>query len=241
MRITRIDSVYPYLKGSKFIGFGRTAICFFMKNGKVIKLFIETYNKKDLFAYVKNPIEHFSKISEIKNDTYIAPDELLVKDGEVVGYLYDYVYGKTLKSYNYKLQPLINSYDKLMDDTYKISEQGFDLFDVHDKNILFDKNFRIIDLDQGEFSELDSNKLFLSNMKDINKTIIYNLFNVSIKDELFFRDYDENKLYNDALYNNVYEMKELLNDLKKLGDKRNKLVFKKNRIIDIHKNYHCKY
>lgn len=241
MKVTNIDSIIPYLKGSRFIGVGCTAMCFLMKNGKVIKLYIETYDKKDLFNYVKNPIEHFSKISDLKNDTYMVPEELLVKDGKLVGYLYDYVNGKTLRRYNYNLQSLINSYDKLMDDTYSISEKGFDLHDMHDKNILLDDRFKIIDLDQGEFKDIDSDKLFVSNMGDINKTIIYNLFNVRSLDKISFKNRDFNDLYDQALYCNVYEMKNLLKELQKMGAKRKKLTFKKEKLLDIQKDYYCKY
>lgn len=238
MKVTNIESVIPYLKGSRFIGIGYTAMCFLMNNGKVFKLYIETFSKKNLFECISNPIEHFSKINEIKNETYIAPDELLLKNGKVIGYLYDYINGKTLRRLNYSLDLLINSYDKLIEDTYKISEQGFDLFDVHDKNILFDNKFRIIDLDKGEYKEYGTERIFNSNMSEINKTIIYNVFSEPRYKEIRFCDCDRKELYNQSLYTDVYKMKELLKDLKKVGTKRKQLTWRKDKVITSYPSYY---
>lgn len=76
MKVTKIDSILPYLRGSKYIGKGSTAFCFLMKNNKVLKLFINSYDKKVLFNHYDNIIDHFSGISTLKNDTYIVPEEL---------------------------------------------------------------------------------------------------------------------------------------------------------------------
>lgn len=238
MKITNVESIIPYLKGSKFIGMGYTAICFLMNNGKAFKLYIETFNKRNMFNCMENPIDHFSKINEIKNDTYIVPDELILKNGKVVGYIYDYINGKTLKKMNYSLDLLINSYDRLIYDTYEVSDKGFDLFDVHDKNILFDNKFRIIDLDKGEFKEYGTEKIFKSNMSEINKTIIYNVFSEPRYKEIRFFDQDRKELFNQSLYEDVYKMKELLIDLKKVGTKRKQLTWRKDRILTSYPSYY---
>ena len=56
MKKTAITSILPYLKDSKFIGYGCTSICFLMKNNRVLKLYINTDCKNRFFGKKDNII-----------------------------------------------------------------------------------------------------------------------------------------------------------------------------------------
>ena len=78
-----IKSTFPYLKGSKYIGKGKTAYCFLMKDNRVLKLFYNSPETKNMFEYFRNPVEHFYELEKAGNDTFVAPKELLIKDGKL--------------------------------------------------------------------------------------------------------------------------------------------------------------
>ena len=244
MKKTAINSIYPYLKGSYPIGIGNTAICFLMKDGNVLKVFLNTYDKYILFNSFNNVIEHFEKINSIKNDTYIAPEELLIKDGYCVGYIYPYQKAKTLKKMklNTKIDSLINSYDKLLEDTIDISNKKLSIFDISDRNILFNTNFKIIDLDHFEFFKNKSEEEILkNNMIKINKTIIYSLFD---KNRMFntmdFYNIHLKEMYKENVINNYKNMKLFLSELKKynINTKLDCMLKEKNLVYSEPKEYH---
>ena len=213
MKKTAIMNVSSYLKDSYPIGIGTSAICFLMKDKRVLKLFINTPNKNELFYMHDNIIDHFEKINALKNDTYIVPEELLIKDGKCIGYIYDYVYARTLKNIrlNTKIEYLIDRYDLLIEDTKEISDKGFILKDLHDKNILYYSRFNIIDLDRGVFKEEDD--IFIRNMLKINKTIIYSLLNQKNNMIVEFNDVNLNDLYIESTTKDYKQIKNLLKNI----------------------------
>lgn len=213
MKKTAVESLLPYLKGARYISVGTTAVCFLMKNGKVLKVFLDTHRKRQLFSRYDNIIDHFDEIYQIKNDSFIVPEELLIKDGICVAYIYDYINARELKHLRLKtsLQHLIDAYDRLYEDTCQISDKKFRLSDVHDKNILFNTKYKIIDLDRGFFKEEDPAELvYKFNIQKINKTIIYSLLRMPANYEIKFIDKDLNELYNESLFGDERQIKELI-------------------------------
>ncbi|MBQ9024098.1 MAG: hypothetical protein IJ105_02620 [Bacilli bacterium] len=246
MKKTAIMSLIPYLKGSYPIGVGTTAICFLMKNGNVLKVFLNTYNKNVLFNYYDNIIEHFERINTLKNDTYIVPEELLIKDGKCIAYIYKYEASKTLKSIRLKtrIDCLIDSYDKLLEDTKKISYKKFDIIDLHDRNILFGPFFKIIDLDQGNFKDnLTEEELFRYNMININETIIYSLLRKDKRKEIIeFYDKDLEKMYKEYAIKDFKKMKLFLKELEKHNINTVKdIKLNSNKLVLTTENYYRHY
>ena len=238
MKKTAITSIYPYIKNTKIIGKGKTSICFLMSDNRVLKLFLNTYYKKRLFKSNDNIINHFEKINSLKNDSYIVSEELLIKDKELIGYIYPYINGKTLHSIDKKtnIELLINSYDKLKEDTVLISNKKFVLNDMHDRNILFNYNYYIIDLDFGFFKDNDdSNKILNYNMYKINNTIIHSLFNKYQDTIIEFIDNDLNNLYKESIISNYNSIKLLLSELSKYNNTKNDLILKEKELIKVYK------
>ena len=209
--ITEVDNLEKYLKKSKFIGIGTTAKCYLMPDGNVIKIFRNTYNKRYLFSR-NNIFNHFVKLCELDNDSFRAPHELLIKNDEIIGYIYPYVEASTFLflSKNTKIKDILKNYKKLLIDTKEISDKNFKLFDTTNRNILFNDYIYVIDIDKGSFLDeeerkyLDLYKINISKIIDtflrkvfgINNTDIYNFYNFYLMDE--FRNInwlDENSVF----------------------------------------------
>ena len=242
MKKTAINSLMPYLKDSYLIGVGTTALCFLMKDGNVLKVFMDTSNKKELFLSKKNIIKHFELINKLKNDTYIVPEELLIKDNNFIGYIYPYKSAKVLNllNKNTKLDNIIDSYDKLIEDTSKISEKKFILEDLHDKNILYSDNFYLIDLDFGYFEKSKSSEELTNlNLLNLNEAIIHSLFKKKLNMVIDFFDEDLNDLYKNATKKDYRYFKILLLEIQKYKDSiKSKSDLKKNKLIYTHNNYY---
>lgn len=201
MRIIEINDVRKYLnslKIKKIIGIGTTAICFLLNDGRVLKLY---HNKPELI-FNQDFCEHFTKISKISNDSYIGPDELIISKNNFIGYLYPYVDAKTMHNIkDIEINELIYKYEKLDFDTKKISDNKFLLGDLHDRNILIGSLFYMIDLDRGHIQDTMTNeKVYLYNMRYINKIIIYSIFNVKLNEIMKFNNSEIENLYNTCLF-----------------------------------------
>lgn len=242
MKKTAIMSILPYLKDSKIIGMGSTSICFLIKGNKVLKLYMDTANKKKLFNSKKDIISHFDRLSEVNNDTYIAPDELLIKDNKCIAYIYRYKNAhsfKTLKR-STTLDRITQAYDKLVEDTYKISEKKLVLNDIHDKNILFSYMFYVIDLDYGYFVDSkNTDDLANFNLIKMNDVIIHSLFKQRYNKVIEFYNNDLNDLYKDSTKSDYKKFKIFLQELQKYDDSINrKSDLYKRKLIHTHDNYY---
>jgi len=236
MKKTAITNIYPYLKGSYPIGMGTTSICYLMKDKRVLKVFLNTSGTYYLFTKFQNLIDHLEKVNSLKNNTYVVPEELLIKDGKLVAYIYDYVDSRTFKHIrlNTKIDTLLYGYDKLYEDTVDISNKGFCLYDLNDKNILFNGFYHIIDLDKGTFEGLMTKENILkTNMKAINNTLINSLFRVNDDELINFYNDDLKKSYTNNILKDYKGMKSFLKDIQKYEKNINKvsdLKFKTNSL-----------
>ena len=222
MKITEIKNLSKYLIGSIPIGVGTSAICFLMPNEKVLKI----YYSSSLKNYITSNIEMFYKIG---NETYIAPEELLLKDGLCIAQIYEYIPSTTLHniSCGYKMNDIISAYEKLIIDTKAISEKSFVLRDLHDKNILFNGKFNIIDLDRGRIDERGTyTNIFKYNMRTVNEVILYSLLKVKCYEILEFNDPILQESYRKTL-SNVEEFPILLEKIDECSDTNIKRLSKK--------------
>lgn len=243
MKIVENPKIHRYLSGSKVIGVGNTAICFLLNDGRVLKLYYNLYNKKLLFGHI-DMISRFNDINYISNDSYIGPDELLVKNGEFIGYLYPYVKAKTLliQKYFITLNEIINKYSKLFDDTKKVSQKKFILSDLHDMNILVGSLLYIIDLDQGYIDkDLSYEQAFLYNMREINRNIVYSLFGVKSNELIDFYDDNINELYHNSVGLYPQDFFKLLEKLNENCYPKKSSVLNLRRSVPYNKSYNSYY
>lgn len=179
MKVTNVKNLYSYIASGRFVGFGKTAVCYRISNGRLLKLYLNTFYTEQLFKN-RDMMEHLELLNSVSNDSFIGPEEILVKDGKIVGYIYPFIKARTLQNIplSTKLSQLQNNFNKLIEDTIEISEKRFELIDVHNKNILFDGNkYYVIDLDEGRLSNREDPKLdIIHNNKEITNTVINSYF-----------------------------------------------------------------
>lgn len=247
MKFTHVNNLSEFLYGSRIIGVGTTAVCFLMSDNRVLKVYRNTYLKRQLFE-LKNMKEHLKLLNKITNDSYIGPDEVLLKNNEVIAYIYPYINSKTLSkiSNGVTIYDLCENFDKLIDDTEKVSNYSFRLGDLHSKNILFNLYYHLIDLDKGYIEkDKDKSEINRENIRDITKTIIYSLFNIKYNEEICFYDKNLNDLYCSVIYYNQAKLKDLLEEIIKIynieNPKKKTLVNKRYKILKITENDYYSY
>ena len=111
------------------------------------------------------------------------------------------------------MNDIFDSMDKLIEDTIEISKNGFMLFDVHNKNILFDNRFYVIDLDKGQLVEYKDNLLY-HNLRQVYETIFDTIFRIKPWEIVFFNDRVLDTLYHKCKWDNKDSLYELLDYLR---------------------------
>lgn len=219
MYIEKVVDSRKYILKSKYIGAGFTAKCFLLKDGRLLKLYHkDSYNKYMIFRRHNNMIDFLCELSKIKNDTFIGPNGILINEQEeVIGYFMDYKRASTLKKIDkhVNIHDIISALPKLEEDTLKISESKYRIFDMHLRNILFNNQFYIIDLDGGNFCDYQINCNCKYNMRDLYLIIIDGIFhNNDSEINLSFYDQNLNSLYENININgNINSLYEFLNYL----------------------------
>lgn len=243
MKVTEVNNLSKYLIGAKLIGIGTTAICFLMQNGQVIKIYLDTYHKRDLFNR-REMFSHLEYLNSLNSEYYIAPIEMLVKDGKVIAYIMDFVPGKTLKrlSKKTKLTEVIGALKRLEEATYKVTEAKFRLGDLHDRNIIYNGELVVIDLDNGYLTDnYKENNLMNYNMQDLINQVIYSIFGIKFNQDIYFKNPDLDSEYKQIVYR---EYKEYINFLyslaKEIGEVSptiGELQKKKNLLLTTTRHY----
>lgn len=167
------------------------------KNNKVFKIFHQFFEEYDEEYYVRYTKEEFLKFSKIVNDTYKWPIDVVMVGDEVVGYVNDYIIGRSL----YEINPLVVNLDnlslalnKVVRDVKTISDNGVLSYDVM-YNIMYGNNgLFVIDHDEYSYSDMDSNMLYLQNAKNFNDGIVSFLVD-NYFDEFVLSFSDLNQLY----------------------------------------------
>lgn len=217
MDIIEVDNYHSLLKRHIPIGVGTTAYCFLMPDNKVFKLFKKNYRENSIFRN-NEIIERLEDINKIQNDTYIGPESIVMQDDKVIGYIYPLIEGKTFNKVNMntKVIDILNNMDKLIEDTKDISNKGFYLVDMHDRNLIYNGSYYVIDLDKGHLAE-NYPHLYRLNMKRIYDTIFFRIFGLRPWDGLQFNNPNLDRLYfqtkwddRDAAYNTYEEFTKVI-------------------------------
>lgn len=207
-----MSSFYP-------IGFGSSARLYLTHNLDVLKIFKNNFEGQWIKS---NPdyIDKFCKISELANGSFIGPEQLIYSGGKFVGYTYHFVNAPTLSKLDkgITLSGLFANYDKLAINTRLISNEHFLLSDMHSKNILFDGNFYIIDLDHCDFvTKYDSESIYRLNMDKLFRAIIKQIYGIRSVDSVVFDDKELNELYRSINKGNIEEVRLFLSKVKKMS------------------------
>lgn len=220
-----------------FLDSGSQGVCYKIGN-KVYKIFLQFVEEEydDVIVYSKEDILRFSSVN---NSTYIFPTDVIMVGDIIVGYVTDYVDAKSL----YKTNPLMvdldrfeKSIEKAMEDIRIISNSGILTFDVA-YNILYGKcGFNVIDTLEYTRSDIDSERLYLENLKRYNFEI--RLFLI---DGYFDKFINNSKILYDMYCDEHVDMIQFLGEFRKrlsevegceisnLMDARNSLVIRRGK------------
>lgn len=156
IELQKKKELYGLLLGARYIGSGKTSSCFLLKDGSVLKVYKNSYKKRELFER-RSMLKHVRLLSTLKNESYITPELIFTCEKEVIAYKTEYRHAKTLAkvSSSTKIKDMLLHLDKLIEDTYLIGERKFRLGDLHDKNILFNGFYYMIDLDFGKEENIE--------------------------------------------------------------------------------------
>ena len=147
---------FNQLKHFKEIGFGSQGTCYYdYKTKKVFKIFnqfLDPIYDDDIIHYSESEI---MKFSHIQNATFIFPNDTIVVEDEIFGYITSFIEAKNLYSINpllIDLNDFISKITPAYSDIEKLSESGVVLFDLT-YNTMYGKSFYVTDTDEFGYSK----------------------------------------------------------------------------------------
>lgn len=242
IRLTNKQDLVKLLIGAKFIGQGKTSRCFLLRNGLLLKIYKNSYTKKELFSRYSMQ-EHITYLSTLKNGSIIAPDILFIYKEEVVAYITNYKKAKTLKYIDRQTQVvnLLKNLDILMEDVFSLGREHFILGDLHDKNILYNGYYYIIDLDFGYKAKKEEKLINYENQNHIMQTLLYSLFNIKEWEQPVMEHHEISSLFNQAIYKDYKMIYPFFETLQEILDKKELNVRDLKRTRLIIKEYNSYY
>lgn len=179
-----------YLRGLEYLGQGSQGVCYLnTRNNTVYKVFNDYFDEEDA-GYTKDFLLRFSNI---KNSTFIWPNNVIKVSGTIVGYTMPYRRAMNLCNIN----PLLVNLDKLEEATVKTEK---------DVKILTDNGIRLYDV---RYNILYTNgKMYVIDTLDYgNRKVSYEENRMAIDDELMLflvDNYFDDFIANDKLLNAMY-------------------------------------
>lgn len=230
-----------YLNSLRFLGLGSEGIAYYDKRKNfVLKIYHDCFSDefKECKYITKNEV---LKFSEIVNKTFIFPQEEIIYDDYVIGYVTSYQKGKTIDEINplrINFQDFINSALKVDDDIKILSENNILTFDVLYNTMYGGKKISVIDPTEYCFSRYSHEKLLDVNRKNFNTGIILFLID-SYFDEFVSNNKELNELYRDKKQNIKYfltSFKKYLSeyigtDITKLQEAKKAMNKEKHKVI----------
>lgn len=166
IEINSIDEKY-YLDG------GYYSKCYLIDD-IVYKVLNDYIYEKNVYLEIFNK-ENLEKLHNLNSDHIIGPKDILITNNRISGYTTDYIDGKTLVKMDrsIKVKDVLEAYSRFKKDILKVFDKNkFCCKDIHVCNLLFDGEFRMIDLDLGTFENKSDIK---KNIGNIENSIICSL------------------------------------------------------------------
>ncbi len=230
-----------YLRSLKLLGVGSEGIAYYDKKKKIVlKVFHDCFSEefREYGTIAKGELLKFSKID---NKTFIFPQEEIIYNDYVIGYITCYKKGKTIDDINplrINLQEFIDSAINADDDIKILSENNILTFDVLYNTMYGAKKIGVIDPTEYCFSDYSYEKLLDVNRKNFNSGIMLFLID-SYFDEFVEGNKELNELYNDKKQNIKYFLtafKEYLceyvgSDITKLQEAKKAMNKEKHKVL----------
>ena len=187
------EHLLDFLSNLEDCGFGSQGVCYYNSyDNNVYKIYHQFFDDiMDEDFIVKYKQEDILRFSDINNDTFIWPNDVVRVKDEVVGYKSKFVNARPL----YKINPLMINLDKFeksielsRKDIDIISDRNVLIFDVM-YNILYGNKFYVVDQDEYTFTDGNNAKL-----KDYNKANFDIELYYFLVDGIFQKFVDDNKV-----------------------------------------------
>lgn len=187
----------------------------------VYKLKIDNniYAVKVFNGLYKEDIKNYEQKLDINIDSYISPRKLLYVNDVFKGYFMRLCKGKDLErkpKLSISVREFAQSSSKLFDDTKKLSELKYNIYDSFISNVMYDEGFRMIDMDSYPYkpnitySEIEElNNIRLNQMLCdifINSTGLASLFFLNVDLKKILADCTSGKILFEDLFNRICMM-----------------------------------
>lgn len=211
MEILNEKELLLYTKKLLYLGEGAQGIAYLDKTtNKVIKIYHDIL--EDDYELEEKKEEEITRFKNIKNDTYIFPQEAIKLRNMAIGNIAKYAKGEHL----YKIDPLKIKLDNFFEavikaekDTKSLSEKGIKTYDVQYNTLYTNKKISVIDTEEYSYSDLEKKELDKKNKLFFNSGIMYFLV-----DTYFDEFVKSNKQLNEMYKFKDVEIKEFLQEFK---------------------------
>lgn len=136
-----------------------------------VRIGTDIYAMKIFNGIQRVTLEGCKELQKINIDSYISPIKLIYINGRFKGYAMRFCEGRclALRKLDLSIDEFATSTVKLLEDTEKLSEEKFRIFDGYITNGMYDNGFRIIDIDDYDYLPNTSlSEIQAENRKRIN-------------------------------------------------------------------------
>lgn len=119
-------------------------------------------------------LENIERKIDINIDSYVTPVRLLYISGKFDGYLMSFCKGKDLekRKLDISIDEFSQSTVKLMEDTDKLSEIKYNIFDTFITNVMYDDGFKMVDTDDYPYNpNMSFDEISKINTERLNKML----------------------------------------------------------------------
>lgn len=204
------NKIFSYLP---LLGFGSHADVYKLRIDNTI------YAVKVFNGLYKEELKNYEQKLNINIDSYVSPIKLLYVNDKFKGYIMRFCNGKDLQRkpiLPISIGEFAQSVTKLFDDTKKLTELRYNIYDSYISNVMYDGGFKMIDMDSypyepnmsyseiGELNNIRLNQMLCDIF--INSTGLAGLFfsNVDLKKILV--DCTSGKILFEDLFNQICMM-----------------------------------
>lgn len=183
------------------LGIGTTAITFLTRENQVLKLFLDTERKHFLFNEY-NMLEHLQELGDIKVKNIYTPNDIYVKNGEVIATKLDYIKGEVLKKHvpDIPLKDFSDMLQEFIEAAHELSKLGVYVRDFHSKNVIINNNgINIFDTDQFDVTYFQEDICLEHNLNAFLHEIFFSIYK-------FPQEFRFNSKYLDSLLSNFYSV-----------------------------------
>lgn len=161
-------------------------------------------------------LENYEQKLNINIDSYISPIKLLYVNDEFKGYLMNYCKGKDLQrkpKLDISVSDFASSTVKLFEDTKKLTDLKYVIYDTFISNVMYDEGFKMIDIDNYPYEKNKSlNEIDELNRLRLNKMLVTIFINTTNLASLAYTDVEFTKLLDNCTSGNI-TFEELFNEV----------------------------